>query len=210
MPHIDYNHYSKLTKSIKKNIVSNKVDKANTTHSKVSEKRSSLLIPFENRKTNLYGFINDRNIFVIPAIYDSAVNFKGNLAFVKKGNFWEAIDRNGNQLTNLRLQRVPYISERGYFINEIGENQLTVFNNVGKEILNSKNYFSSFSNIRQFVIWLDLKQEDEDLILRVLMLYSDLDQRYLELMNLSSSFTEIKKGLPIYLLEMAYIAKSKK
>lgn len=51
------------------------------------------------KKNNLYGYYNREGILVIPHKYTSATNFFGGFAFVKEGNEWLSIDKNGDVIS---------------------------------------------------------------------------------------------------------------
>ncbi len=72
--------------------------------SQVSKSKSlNAKYSFNNGK---YGFVNVEGKEVLPFIYDAAKDFVQDIAPVKSDGFWKFIDRKGNEIDSIRLNRI--------------------------------------------------------------------------------------------------------
>ncbi len=90
----------------------------------------------KERNPNGNGKIGFRDIdskeLVIDYLYDNVVPFKGVSTFVKQGNKWALIDKNGQYLVNFRIKQ-PGIFRNGYAeIIPEGRNRVIKINHAGE------------------------------------------------------------------------------
>ena len=98
----------------------------------------------KERNPNGNGKIGFRDVdskeLVVNYLYDAVVPFKGPTTFVKKGNKWALIDKNGKLIVNFRIKQ-PGTFKDGYAeIIPEGRNRIIKMNYAGEVKIKGKLY----------------------------------------------------------------------
>lgn len=64
----------------------------------------------QSASNRLFGYINEEGDTVVPIQYSDARDFQGDLAAVKKDNYWGVIDRKGNEVISPQYDDVEVLS----------------------------------------------------------------------------------------------------
>ena len=91
------------------------------------------LIPYQNERTGLFGYVNaDTNKVVIAAVYEEAKPFIDEYAIVKYKGFYGVIDKDNQKVLNNIYSQIVIINNESFHVSLGGK---TFFlNNSGKQI----------------------------------------------------------------------------
>ena len=77
--------------------------------------KSNVLFPVMDKKTNKYGYINQKGNVIIQCQYDNCAGFINGNAIVSKDGKWGVINRSGDMIVPLEYESINMISDKGIY-----------------------------------------------------------------------------------------------